>query len=519
MSQSQSPHHHGVMYQKQSDHFERVSPHVVTPSRSVGELVYSLLPLEDTGLHLVDGSVLYGDGPYGSFVDYVQGLYASGQYDNLFITEAEWQTSVSTYGVCGKFVVDTVEDTVRLPKVTGFLEGTVDPAALGTLVEAGLPLVSGQFGAFYNGPENTPVSGAFYRTADVIPGTTRIVGTDTTANVANIAFDPSRSSSVYGNSTTVQPQSIKGFIYMVLANKVRNPMNLDISQAVRGAAVPVGTIIMSANTTVPQGYLLCDGSAVGRGTYPELFEAIGTTYGEGDGNTTFNLPNLIGKFVEGSATAGTVKEAGLPNITASGGSRIDPDVLTGAFTSGTNNQMAGAGLAIAQDGLSFDASLSNPIYGNSDTVQPPSLTALPCIKAFSSVVSDGTVVIGNLASEVQAKNGEWAGHNAMPSGQYIDLTLPASGGAVTAPADGYLSIRKASSNSNQWLEFSTYIDGYTSGADKILIGVTRISTLPGQPQCMCFPVKKDQVVYLNYDFAGATYYFRFIYANGSAPTV
>lgn len=58
--------------------------------------------------------------------------------------------------------------------------------------------------------------------------------------------------------------------------------------------MPAGVIVPFAGTTVPAGYLLCDGSAVSRMTYAALFAAIGTTYGAGDGNTTFNLPNYSG---------------------------------------------------------------------------------------------------------------------------------------------------------------------------------------------------------------------------------
>ena len=75
-------------------------------------------------------------------------------------------------------------------------------------------------------------------------------------------------------------------------------------------AIPVGTVIWSANPAVPSGYLPCNGAAVGRATYPELFAAIGTTYGSGDGSTTFNLPNLIGKVPWGSTSVGTVIDAG-----------------------------------------------------------------------------------------------------------------------------------------------------------------------------------------------------------------
>ena len=58
------------------------------------------------------------------------------------------------------------------------------------------------------------------------------------------------------------------------------------------AANPTGSIIPYAGSTAPTGFLLCDGSAISRTTYSALFSVIGTTYGEGDGNTTFNLPEL-----------------------------------------------------------------------------------------------------------------------------------------------------------------------------------------------------------------------------------
>lgn len=60
-----------------------------------------------------------------------------------------------------------------------------------------------------------------------------------------------------------------------------------------------GVVKMFAGSTAPNGYLICDGSAVSRETYSDLFDVIGTTYGSGDESTTFNLPNLKGKVVTG----------------------------------------------------------------------------------------------------------------------------------------------------------------------------------------------------------------------------
>lgn len=62
---------------------------------------------------------------------------------------------------------------------------------------------------------------------------------------------------------------------------------------------PAGIVMSFAGATAPQGYLLCDGSAVSRTDYADLFTAIGTTYGAGDGSTTFNVPDLSGRVVIG----------------------------------------------------------------------------------------------------------------------------------------------------------------------------------------------------------------------------
>lgn len=88
--------------------------------------------------------------------------------------------------------------------------------------------------------------------------------------------------------------------------------NVDIT------AVPTGTILPFAGNTIPEGFLACNGAVVSRTTYSTLFSAIGTTYGSGDGSSTFNLPSVEdNRFLEFSSTRGTKKNAGLPNITGS----------------------------------------------------------------------------------------------------------------------------------------------------------------------------------------------------------
>ena len=72
----------------------------------------------------------------------------------------------------------------------------------------------------------------------------------------------------------------------------------------------VGSIFLFAGSTAPTGFLLCDGTAISRTTYSDLFDAIGTTYGTGDGSTTFNLPNLTGKVPIGVSSTHALATTG-----------------------------------------------------------------------------------------------------------------------------------------------------------------------------------------------------------------
>ena len=146
-----------------------------------------------------------------------------------------------------------------------------------------------------------------------------------------------------------------------------------------GSEVPAGIMQMFAGNTIPAGWLLCDGSAVSRTNYAKLFSAIGTTWGAGDGSTTFNLPNSIGRFAEGAATSGSYKSAGLPNITG--------QILAfGGFDSGAFKTGDAYGYSESSPSAhimtlnTFNASRVSSIYGASTTVQPASFTTRFIIK-------------------------------------------------------------------------------------------------------------------------------------------
>jgi microcystin-dependent protein len=99
---------------------------------------------------------------------------------------------------------------------------------------------------------------------------------------------------------------------------------------------PCGAAALWFTATPPTGWLICDGSAVSRTTYADLFAVLGTAYGVGDGTTTFNLPDLRGRFPLGKAASGTGSTLG-----GTGGA-IDHthDVNIAATTSGLESAAA-----------------------------------------------------------------------------------------------------------------------------------------------------------------------------------
>ena len=153
------------------------------------------------------------------------------------------------------------------------------------------------------------------------------------------------------------------------------PLNSDLEP------LPAGMIMPYAGTAAPTGWLACDGSAVSRTTYADLFTAISTTWGVGDGSLTFNLPDLRGAFLRGTGAHGTETDAGgtaftgpavgayqddqMQRITGGGGSDTlwAPgsffDNATGVFSGSSSNSGARGNVGSNTSGiLDFDSANS-----------------------------------------------------------------------------------------------------------------------------------------------------------------
>lgn len=162
--------------------------------------------------------------------------------------------------------------------------------------------------------------------------------------------------------------------------KISNNYNIDAS----AYSLPIGSIIPFGGSTIPIGFLLCDGQAVSKTKYVELYKIVGNLYGESGSEDTFLLPDLRDKFVQGAnGNLGTSKDAGLPNITGEFYQDTNAnDTVSGAFIYKFGERLNLANSQTATSGaVAFDASKSNPIYNNSDTVQPPSVCLHFVIKA------------------------------------------------------------------------------------------------------------------------------------------
>lgn len=191
------------------------------------------------------------------------------------------------------------------------------------------------------------------------PGTT-----DAPTTILNCAMKQDGSVSLTG----VNPTSTSNDTSVATTAWVRQKIQ-ELSSSI---SVPVGSLSMGPVASMA-GYILCDGRAVSRSQYSNLFTAIGTNFGAGDGSTTFNVPDYRGCFLRmtgGSAGTMYQKQAqGLPDITGEldveGGS-----LATGAFVNKGAYSQLHDGWKYNNTKIGFSAATSNSIYGAATEVRP-----------------------------------------------------------------------------------------------------------------------------------------------------
>ena len=168
--------------------------------------------------------------------------------------------------------------------------------------------------------------------------------------------------------------------------------------------IPTATIVPWSSSSVPTGFLECNGAAVSRSTYSALFAIVGTTYGAGDGASTFNLPDLQDNVAMGKSGTKALASTGGANTVAStgnvGGSTANatlstaqlashshnyPTAAAGTFGGGSlagsnSNSTGSGGTSNTGSGTGHQHNMSATFSGDSTSVVQPYLTIIYIIK-------------------------------------------------------------------------------------------------------------------------------------------
>lgn len=344
-----------------------------TVSLPIGSIFASAVPQTDSRFHLLDGTTISTTGIYADFVTLLKNLVTAGY--SVTCTQTEFDTDVSNTGNCGKFVIDETAGTVRLPKITKFIQGLDSIANIGKSLEAGLPNITGSIvnkdsATLYNGSyaQGFDVAGALATVAQTTAKGYVSFTSDSTIRTKGISFNASNSNSIYGNSDTVQPQSTQYPYYIVLASGYKSSQSVNTDNIMKEVNLKSADIEYLSEAEKKKWFLL---------THP-----VGSIY------ITMEEESPVDKY--GGGWTRLADDKALWTASSSAGTTLDsklPDIqgyLTGTL------QMYGASNGAFEwqkssgktdyDGDTtttgrylFKASRYNPIYGDSAIVQPPAI--------------------------------------------------------------------------------------------------------------------------------------------------
>ena len=177
-----------------------------------------------------------------------------------------------------------------------------------------------------------------------------------------------------------------------------------LAAEVTAKIVPTGAVVSYPANTAPTGWLLCDGSAVSRTTYATLYAAIGDAHGNGDGSTTFNLPDYRGRFLRGR----------------DGGSGRDPNAGTRTAMNTGGNTGDAVGSVQADEYKAHNHSVTDP--GHSHTARAAAAGA------GNTVFNSGTIITNGATP---------TSYSGPVNSATTGVTIQNSGGDETRPLNAY----------------------------------------------------------------------------------
>ena len=519
----------GYFLQKTSDGVTWAEAGGSSMGKSIGEVYYSQSSsAQDNpgGLPLFTGeTIANADQVYPDFYTWV------ANHSDLQISAANYTTALTTYGECPKYVIDTTNKTIRLPKLTNYVKmaNTTDGV---TQAEAGLPNITGDLTAINSGAVPT---GAFQLTATGAGANYSFQG--------GMNFDASRSSAIYGNSNTVTPAHTTLYPWVCAYNAAipaSTAQAAQFQQALTGKAdtnldnltddakIPVTNMLTGIYDTVDYTVVgsptISDGIASGFSRNAYVKTASKLSYTSSD-TVEINIRFQTGAELPASfvsiATTGEYDDAfiytyahylycNLNNSQTLG--ELYTDLETDSwytvnlqYSSGTLKRYLydNAGQLLASD---------------TQNTTPNNFEQFVCWGTSSAA----TNAIDFNATYIKLNGVYWfigrvteinPAHLAMPSDVYDELTIPAVDGTeITMPADGYLTFSGLVGGANSVLGLNNvttglHITSNPSFTSDLFYGVT-------------LPVQKGDVVRIGFFlviFNDTTNpgYLRFVYANGS----
>ena len=329
---------------------------------------------------------------------------------NFFNTNGVLTTTLATYTANKSLCYyDATNDAATMPD---FLNKTVWGGSTIAEKKAGLPNITGTWSSHI--PANAVNSGA---TRLASTGNAGVAGGASDTKYS-YTIDASRSSSIYGNSTTVQPPAIQ------LIPQIRYRKEVVEGSFEEYGNSPIGTIISYMGNTPPVEYLACDGTTYNITDYWELAEFIKTEFGSynyfgGDGTTTFAVPDLRGEFLRGTGTNSHTNQGSGGNV-GTHQDATEHNVFVTSAIAGNELRIRGVnGSSYEQlDNINRDSSISTTkqqTYKSQSTTaetvnadgtytsRPTNTSVLYCIKYTNSLIMQPA----NVYSTTEKRIGTW----------------------------------------------------------------------------------------------------------------
>lgn len=409
-------------------------------------------------------------------------------YPSLLTTEENWQAAktLSAFGQVGKFVFNYAEDeetveSVRLPAVVN-VQGLLDLQNLGMTVEAGLPNIEGT--VYYGHGYLANAYGAFYRgNPGNLPRTTDgRVETD-----YNLIFDASRSNPIYGATDTVQEEAIQYPYYIQIATGQETEVNITNEIELNN---PFFFGMSQYFDVEPNNlsWLKSDGEYKPKSVYPDYYNWI--------------LEN-VNKGLEGFKGQ-------------EGYCFIATDSSSYYWWVSTESPVVGASV------YRYDAGVNSMFFdGTVETLTSNGFTFTSIFEGSSYTVtrdsSKDTSILHPAAwitdNDFEIKTSDETfrlplldGSECLVSDRYIDLTLQQSGTKYTAVANGFVFFEKLNTSNTQFVKGTNLSSGYAD---------ISYGTYSGSTPSILLKVKRGDIFSIDYDAAGVTNSFRFIYARGN----